>query len=300
MLAVNSEPFDSPDFLYEIKWDGYRCLAYLENNTTVLRSRNLLDITPTFPELAGLHHYVKAGQALLDGEIVIFKEGLPSFAALQARGLATGPAKINRRAQEAPAFFIAFDLLYLKGVPHLREPLEKRKQLLADAAIAGGPLVISEFVLERGRDFFRACAEKGLEGVMAKRLGSPYLPGKRSPHWQKFRHTKEAELIICGYQKGRGGRKLGALILGEKTGQKLIYRGKVGTGFDCREEEQLLKLLTLLEVNNPPLHFPAEKKQNVHWVKPALFCSVSYLGLTEDGLLRHPLYRGISLDKFLK
>ena len=297
MLAVNSEPFDSPDFLYEVKWDGYRCLAYLEANKTVLRSRNQREITPVFPELAGLHNHVRKRPALLDGEIVIFQSGLPSFAALQARAFAADPEKTARLAGKAPALLITFDLLYSGGVSCLREPLEKRKEILAEILVAGGPAVISEFISGRGREFFRACAERGLEGVVAKRLGSPYLPGKRSLCWRKFRHTKEIDLVICGYQKGRGGRKLGSLVVAESAAGKLLYRGKVGSGLDREEERRLLELLPSLEIKTPPLDLPPQEGRGVLWVKPALVCAVNFLGLTGDGLLRHPVYRGLRFDK---
>lgn len=297
MLAVSGKPFDDPNFIYEIKWDGFRCLAYLNKDKTVLRSRNLLDLTPSFPELAGLHRYVKGYPALLDGEIVAFKNGLPSFGALQARGLGSGSPGIKNLAGKEPALFIAFDLLYTGGVSCMEEPLERRKDLLAGSVNAGGPAVVVNFISGAGRDFFQACAAKGLEGVMAKRLGSPYLPGRRSPAWQKFRHVLEAELLICGYQAGRGGRKLGALILGKGTNGKIVYRGKVGTGFSQLEERRLLALLGALGVDEPAVPAPPKEKRLTYWVKPLLTCSVEYLGLTDDGLLRHPLYRGICWDK---
>jgi len=297
MLAVSSKPFDSPDFIYEIKWDGFRCLAYLGKERTVLRSRNLWEMTPAFPELAGLHSFVKGCPALLDGEIVVFKNGLPSFGSLQARALGSDSLRIKQLAGKEPALFIAFDLLYVSGASCLDEPLEKRKDLLARSVAAGGPAVVVEFISGAGRDFFQACAAKGLEGVVAKRLGSPYLPGKRSPAWLKFRHVREMELLICGYQTGRGGRKLGALILGERTNGKTIYRGKVGTGFSRREEEKLLALLDGLAIDEPAVFTPANEGRHICWVRPLLICSVNYLGLTEEGLLRHPLYRGIRWDK---
>ncbi|MEW6423942.1 MAG: non-homologous end-joining DNA ligase [Bacillota bacterium] len=296
MLAVNGEPFDSPDFLYEVKWDGYRCLAYLEDGT-VLRSRNLKDLTPAFPELANLHPLVKKRPALLDGEIVAFKNGLPSFAALQARGRINDPLKIRRMAAVNPAIFVAFDVLYLGGASLLAKPLKERKEILA-GAVGDGPLVISDFVFEKGKEFFEACRERSLEGMVAKHLASPYLPGKRSRYWRKIRSTKEMDLIIFGYEKGRGERKLGALLLADYFAGAFIYRGKVGTGFSKHEEEFLMELLKPLETKHPPgdFLFRANTK-NIHWVKPVLICTVSYLALTEDGLLRQPRYQKMRPDK---
>ncbi|MGB9802691.1 non-homologous end-joining DNA ligase, partial [Desulfofundulus sp.] len=256
MLAVAAEPFDSPDFLYEVKWDGYRVLAYLDG-CTVLRSRNLRDITTTFPELDELHRYVKKLPAIIDGEIVVIQDGLPSFAALQARGRLEDPLKAKNMASRYPAMLMAFDVLYAGGRPFLNEPLCRRKELLAEIVKPGDRVLVSEFVLNQGRAFTAACVARGLEGAMAKHLDSPYLPGRRSSYWRKFRRTREADLVICGYQMGRGQRRLGALVLGGYRGEELVYQGKVGTGFGRDEEEYLLGLLSRLVIPRPALDLPS-------------------------------------------
>ncbi|RKO67547.1 non-homologous end-joining DNA ligase [Desulfofundulus salinus] len=296
MLATSSRPFDSPDFLYEVKWDGYRVLAYLDGGT-LLRSRNLRDITATFPELEELHKCVKKQPAIIDGEIVIFQDGRPSFAALQARGRLEDPLKIKGMARRHPAILMAFDVLYAGGRSLLNEPLRRRKELLAEMIKPGDQVLVSEFVLHQGRAFTAACVARGLEGVMAKHLDSPYLPGRRSPYWRKFRHTKEADLVICGYQAGRGRRRLGALLLGGYRGEELVYQGKVGTGFNREEEEHLLELLSRLVIPRPVLALPPVEARRTIAVEPVLVCAVEYLTLTAGGLLRHCSYRGLRLDK---
>ncbi|MGI6284825.1 non-homologous end-joining DNA ligase [Neomoorella humiferrea] len=297
MLAVAARPFDSPDFIYEVKWDGYRCLAYLDRKT-VLQSRNLLDITPAFPELAGLHRWVGMQPAVLDGEIIIpGEEGRPSFSRLQARGRLADPLKIRQAALQTPAVFVAFDLLYCRGENIMPQPLHWRKGLLQEAVQPGDNLVISSFIETHGTTFFAACARQGLEGVMAKAKESPYLPGRRSSHWRKIRHIRQGEFIIVGYEPGTGGRRLGALILGTYRQGRLVYRGKVGTGFDREEERRLLAELKKLKAVPPPFGEPVPGLTRPRWVEPRLLCTVEYLEQTPDGCLRHPVYRGLRWDR---
>ncbi len=296
MLSISSAPFDSAGHLYEVKWDGYRCLAYLENGT-VLMSRNGVDITGKFPELAGLCNRVKRLPAVLDGEIVVFEEGRPSFARLQSRGRMNGPECTGRASLKRPAVYVVFDVLYSDGENVMGLPLTDRKELLEDTTIPGGELAISQYIIQQGRDFFEACVGKGLEGVVAKKLDSVYLPGRRSTYWQKFRNTKEADLVICGYQYGLGGRKLGSLVLGGYRGGELVYQGKVGTGFNEQEADILLEGLQKLEIRAETLAVPREEKRGTRWVQPALVCSVNYLTITAGGCLRHPVYRGVRWDK---
>ncbi|OAT83579.1 non-homologous end-joining DNA ligase [Desulfotomaculum copahuensis] len=296
MLAVSAAPFDHPEYLYEVKWDGYRALAYLDGDTR-LYSRNRRELTAAFPELTGLHRFVDGQAAILDGEIIVPVDGLPSFNALQSRGRLTDPLKIRRLARESPALYVVFDLLYMHGRSVMDEPLIRRRELLAAILIPGAPAVVSDFVTGDGCAFMAACVSRGLEGVVAKALYGPYRPGMRSRYWCKFRHTREADLIICGYQPGRGGRQLGALVLGGCREGRLVYAGKVGTGFDRAEEGRLLAVLNPLAVPRPLLSLPARESRRTRWVKPVLVCVVEYLALTAEGLLRHPVYRGLRCDK---
>jgi len=297
MLAVSSEPFDSSDYLFEIKWDGYRCLIYLEDNTTILRSRNGFDLSGQFPELAGLHKEVKQQPAILDGEIVVLKNGKPSFSRIQSRGRLKDPIRIGRARAEDPAIFIPFDILYCAGKNIMELTLKTRKERLEESVVNGEAIVTSQYILNEGLKFFAACVEQGLEGVVAKKIDSIYLPGRRSSSWLKFRHTREADLVICGYQPGVSGRRLGSLVLGGYKDGRLVYQGKVGTGFSEQEYEALLDGLRKLEVVQEPLLVPREEKRRTIFVRPSLVCSVEYLTTTGEGYLRHPVYRGIRWDK---
>jgi bifunctional non-homologous end joining protein LigD/DNA ligase-1 len=296
MLAVSSLPFDSDKHLFEIKWDGYRGLAYLDHNT-IIRSRNLIDLTAKFPELGSLHQRIKKRPAILDGEIVVFKAGKPSFAGLQKRGRMEDLKRLSRASIEYPAVFITFDILYSGGSSVMEKSLEERKSLLEDIIGQADELVLSRFILKEGLAYFDACVKEGLEGVIAKRLDGIYLPGRRSNSWQKFKNTREADLVICGYKNGTGGRHLGSLILGGHREGQLVYQGKVGTGFNDKEANLLLDKLAQLEVDKPALVVPLKENKQARWVKPVLVCTVGYLALTSDGYLRHPVYKGLRSDK---
>lgn len=297
MLATSSKPYDSGEHLFEVKWDGYRCLSYLEGNTTVLYSRNGIDLSAKFPELVKLHGRVNSAPAILDGEIVVFKEGKPSFAALQSRGRMKNIKTIGRTSLERPAVFIVFDVLYSGGKSVMDLPLEKRKGLLEEMVDQGAEEIsISQYVHKNGLDLYSACIAQGLEGVMAKKLGSTYLPGRRSPYWHKFRHTREADLVICGYQRG-SSRGLGSLVLGGYREGNLLFQGKVGTGFSEREAAALLEALQKLELSREVVKVPQEERRRTIFVRPLLVCIVDYLTTTSEGYLRHPVYRGIRRDK---
>jgi DNA ligase D-like protein (predicted ligase) len=293
MLAVSSPPFDSSEHLFEVKWDGYRGLAYLDNNT-ILRSRNLTDLTAKFPELGSLHQSVNRLPAILDGEIVVLQGGKPSFAALQARGRANSSTNIP---PASAAVFVVFDVLYAQGESVMHMPLIHRKELLQNMVSEDESLILSRYIHKEGRAYYEACVREGLEGVVAKGLQSPYQPGRRSSSWQKFRHTLEADLVICGFQAGAGGRALGSLILGGYRYGALIFRGKAGTGFTEQEALDLLALLKPLAVDEPVFALPNLQEKHITWVKPALVCAVSYLSLTAGGYLRHPVYKGLRRDK---
>ncbi len=327
MLAVAAEPFDSPAYLFELKWDGLRALAFL-NGGTRLQSRNLREISAQYPELASLHRQVKKPGTILDGEIIALADGKPSFQRLTSRMHTTSPPGIQRGMRENPVLYVAFDLLYYDGRPLLQEPCQKRQEMLQAVVTPGDSLLISTGLPEQGRKLFQLAAERGLEGVMGKEKNSPYLPGKRSPFWKKIRVTRSAPFVICGYTTNPAGRRdLSALILGayasESRGRAptravLLPCGLVGAGFSQEEIDHLLSMLRPLATEAPPftggglsfssgdLSFSGSDQpfsgrhprkagggMQVHWVRPELVCEVEYLEITGSGQLRHPLYRGL-------
>jgi len=297
MLAVAAEPFDHPDYVFEVKWDGYRCLAYLEAGNTTLMSRNLKNITPHFPDLSDMHRQVRNHPVVLDGEIIVLKDGRPSFAALQSRAKLTDRQRVSLAAQNLPAVYMAFDIIYSRGISLIELPLHERLEELKAVVGSGRSVVVSDGVRGEGRAFFQACVEKGLEGMMAKRLDGRYLPGTRSTLWKKIRATREADLVICGYLGGKGGRRLGSLVLGAWNGKEYVYQGLVGTGFDRAVEEELLSKLAAIGTDGKILAAKELAGRTVHWAEPVLVCRVEFLTFTGQGLLRHPVYRGLRDDK---
>lgn len=296
MLAVKADPFDSEDFLYEIKWDGYRALAYLSDKTTIY-SRNQLELTQSFPDLQGLHLRVKQKPVILDGEIVVLQDGKPSFSTLQARGKVSDPLKIKRFSKQTPATFVAFDVLFCNGENVISLPTRQRKKVLEEVIEQGPDLIISQYVVGSGHEFFAVVNAAGLEGMVAKKLDSPYLPGKRSGYWKKIRKVHSTELVICGWDKGEGHRSLGSLILAGYKDGAWVYMGKVGTGFTKEEEQRLLQHLRSLEVQTPVFAGSGEEFRHTAWVRPELVCEVNFSEVSPEGRLRHPSYKGIRPDK---
>jgi bifunctional non-homologous end joining protein LigD len=286
MLAGSaSDPFDDPAWAFELKWDGYRALALVTPEGTELRSRGGLDITPTYPDLADLRRAVMCEEAILDGEVVVLDEGgRPSFGALQEGS--------------GPFTYMAFDLLYadgewLTGLPWA----ERRERLAAAVSPESGPrLVISDHVPERGRDLYRAAEERGIEGIVAKRMSSAYQAGRRSGDWLKLKIRPDAVVTIGGFTEGGGSRRgtLGALIVGEETGEGLRYLSHVGSGFSDALARRLWDRLRAMQVPESPFDAPVPRADaRPRWVRPELRCEVSYAERTSGGHLRAPVFHGL-------
>lgn len=292
MLAVTAEPFDSPDYFFEIKWDGERCLAFL-TATTRLQSRNRRDITAQYPELATIHRQLRQTGVVLDGEIIALENGQPSFFRLQSRMHASSEQRIRQGRLTNPVVYVVFDLLYAEGKPLLHLPLYQRRELLDSLLLPMDHLIISTALPEQGRALYRQIAALGLEGIVGKEINSPYLPGKRSPTWKKSRVTNSANFVICGYTTNPQGREdLSALVIGAYDEKALLSYGLVGTGFSQAEITHLLALFSPLTNKQSPLVNPP-RLTSVTWLDPHLVCEVEYLQVTADHRLRHPLYKGL-------
>lgn len=292
MLAVSAPPFDDPDYHFELKWDGLRCLAFL-TNTTRLQSRSGRIISGQYPELADLHQQVKANDVVLDGEIIALADGKPSFFRLQSRMHTTSAAGIREARRTNPVLYVAFDLLYLKGESVMNRPLATRQELLHSVVVPGPHFLISTPIPHAGTALFARAAALGLEGVVGKDKNSPYLPGKRSPYWKKARVVKNNDFVICGYTTNPHGRPgLAAILVGLYAGEQLRSYGLVGTGFSQSEINHLLSLFAGLRRTEPPLAAPPTLA-NLHWLEPRLVCEVEYFAITPDRRLRHPRYKGL-------
>ena len=291
MLAYSSPPFDSPRHLFEIKWDGTRCLLFFQDQGIRLQNRRLQDITPRYPDLAGLHRQFNGRNAILDGELVVLSEGRADFRKLQQREQVADPMKIGLVAKQIPATYIVFDVLYRDDETCLHLPLSRRKEILADLLEESGQMVESGYVEARGLSFYREVVARGLEGVMAKALDSPYLIGKRSRHWFKIKPRGKAICFIVGYSEGHGARAdfFGSLALATREGQGWRFRGMVGSGFNAAELQEIKTRLTALTQSSPTVP-PDEAPRGITWVKPELRCEVTFQEQTPRGYFRAPAF----------
>lgn len=304
MLATSIEkPFDSEEWLYEIKWDGYRSVAFIQQGKLRLVSRNQNDQTAQFSELGDIPNYICARNAVIDGEVVaIDEQGRPSFSLMQQRtGIRHGRFKAPGR-HDVPVLYYAFDLIYVDGYDLHKVSLEDRKRLLQDIVLPGDNLRYSDHQIGQGAALFQVAAQRGLEGIVAKRRNSCYEE-RRTREWLKIKITKEIDAVIGGYTEPEGSREyFGSLILGlyNNKGQ-LIHVGQVGTGFDRKMLADIWKLLRKLEQENP-FYGPVDAGRKVHWIKPELVASVRFTEWThetnEGGVkLRAPVFLGIREDK---
>ena len=302
MLATSAdEPFDDPEWLFELKLDGYRMLAIGGGGEALLLTRNGHDATASFPDIARSLRKLPYEHVVLDGEVVVHDEaGFPSFQGLQRRARLSRPLDIRRAAVESPASFYAFDLIGLDDHDVRPLPLIERRRLLARVVPPAGPIRLSEHFEGLGSALYRHVQELGLEGVMAKRADSPYV-GERSPHWLKIHAAREACFVIVGYTRPKGHRAgFGALHLaaysdseaGDENPPGLEYAGRVGTGFDDRGLAKLRASLDEIARADSPLDTAPVGAEHV-WVEPELVARVRYKEITDEGLLRHPVFLGL-------
>jgi bifunctional non-homologous end joining protein LigD len=299
MAQLVREPFDDEGWLFEVKWDGHRCLAAL-GDATRLTSRTARDVTAQFPELDDLHRQLAARNAVVDGEIVAFdQDGQPSFQRMQDR-FHRSPEELARHRGRVPIQFLAFDLLWLDGEPLLELPMADRRERLAEVLVPRDDVRISQSVRGRGTAFFQQIKGLGLEGVVAKRLASQYRPGTRSLDWRKVKAVRRQDCVIVGWTRGKGGRSstLGSLLLAVYEDGQPRYVGNVGTGFTHSFLERLLPDLREREQERPTVEVdPDPRLRDVRWLRPELVCEVEYLRWTADGRLRAPSFKGIRTDK---
>jgi bifunctional non-homologous end joining protein LigD len=314
-------PFNGDAWYFEIKWDGVRAIAYVDEDLS-LRSRNDRELAGQFPELAELLNL--APHTVLDGEIVVMSGGKPDIQALLPR-LQAGTGRSPPPDVKNPVTYIVFDILEKDKKMLLDLPFSERRKILEKSVKEGPHVILSVPVEARGEDYYKAAIARGLEGVMAKRGDSPYEPGQRSGAWLKIKAEKTCDCVIAGYTPGQGGRgpTFGALLLGlyeqgenARVGKrisspkkklsvppasgddnrKLVYIGKVGTGFSDRDLEKLLKTFSPLETRTPQLA-GVEKAEPVIWLEPALVCEVAYQMVTRDKKLRIPRFIRMRPDR---
>jgi bifunctional non-homologous end joining protein LigD len=305
MLAtLIDEPFNAAEWLYEIKWDGYRALSFIDGDTVRLLSRNQNEMTAQYPELRDLSEHVRARRAIIDGEIVALDdEGRPSFSLMQQRtGIGTQGRRVGRADISIPIVYYAFDLLYLDGYDLRRVDLEKRKELLSKILAADTLVQYSEHFPD-GNALYKVAKQRGLEGIVAKRRRSCYLE-KRSREWLKIKITQRQECVIGGYTDPKGSREhFGSIILGLYDDKgRLIHVGQAGSGFTFATHEDMWQRLKKIQTDRSPFSGKVETSRKNHWVEPELVAEIKFTEWTHetsDGgvKLRAPVYEGLRFDK---
>ena len=300
MLAtLVDKNFDDDDWIYEVKWDGYRALGFLNKGNVELKSRNNKDFNEKFYLIYNTLKKWKIN-AIVDGEIVVVNDqGLPSFGSLQ-----------NWRSEaDGQLVYYLFDILWLEGRDLTGLSLIERKAILKSIIPELDDIRLSDNFPANGDEFFNSVKKMGMEGIMAKRKDSSYLPGERSKDWLKIKSNKRQEMVIGGYTKNNDTSKpFSSLLLGVYKGNKLVYTGKVGTGFDIKTQTEMLKQFKPLIIDKPPFENtpdvnkpsrfqPHPPHAEAVWLKPKLVCEVSFAEMTADGIMRHPSFEGMRVDK---
>jgi DNA ligase D-like protein (predicted ligase) len=288
MLAYSrDDPFDSEEFSFEVKWDGTRAVAWAGEGDPHFQNRRLRSIAYRYPEIEPEVN----GPAILDGEIVVMDEGKPSFARLQQREHVSEGFRAGLLAEQLPATYVVFDILHWKDRSLVKLPLEERRAVLEEVVTPNEHVYLSEPIRKTGVALFEVAKERGLEGVMAKKLGTPYEIGKRVDYWLKIKTYVPQNCVVAGLTIGTGWREpyFGALMLGAYHQGELRFIGRVGTGFDRTKLEEIAALARPFEGTNP---FPEEPSGEPvkYWMKPALVAEVKYLEFTSEGKLRAPVF----------
>jgi bifunctional non-homologous end joining protein LigD len=296
-------PPDEDAWAYEIKWDGVRALAYNDSGHLHLESRNLRDITSHYPELRALGPELGSTDAILDGEIVAFdEEGRPSFERLQSRMHLASEAQIRRRMATTPVTYLLFDLLYLEGRSLLDLPYTERRERLEELGLDGPSWQTPSYHRGDGKALLELSRERGLEGLVAKRLDSRYVPGRRTRAWLKVKNVQSQEFVIGGWLPGQGRREgtLGAVLVGYHVpgdgDRSLRYAGRVGSGFSEEMLGQLIEQLEPLRRKDSPFEGRQPPKEAI-FVDPRLVCEVEFREWTAARTLRAPVYKGLLEDK---
>ena len=287
MLARGGgHPFDDVNYGFEVKWDGLRCLV-IADEPYRLQNRHLKLISDQFPELDFRH--IPLG-TVIDGEIIALKDGVPSFYALQRRGQMRSTTKIEFAANLNPVTFMAFDLLYEEGKKITKQPLHERRQRLEEIIVANphDQLRLSDQIIEQGSNYFESVAERGLEGMIAKRLDSPYLEGKRTSGWTKVVAWQTKPLQVLGYVKERNADRIDKIAVGRKQGNSWVYLGKLG---HLSEDDSVL-LYDTMKNARPLSPIPEGAPSGVQWREVDLRCHTRFFQDTVSGRLRHASFRG--------
>ena len=289
LISEMREAFDDPGYIYELKLDGERCVAYLDKGATTLQNKRGLILNSRYPELSGIHKTAKV-KCILDGELAVLVDGKPDFSEIQRRSLLSNKFRVELASQKHPACFTAFDILYFYDKPVMDLPLMKRKGLLEQAIQENGTLAVSRYIEEKGMLLYSFAADQGLEGVVAKMKSSLYYPGKRTKDWIKFKNLLDDDFVICGYIEKENN--VVSVVLGQYADRQLKYMGHVTLGVS---REAYTKIRSIAD--SPSAPFEVKGNENAVWLNPELVCTVKYMERTATGMLRQPVFKGLRDDK---
>lgn len=291
-LTLVKKPFDHEDFFFEIKWDGIRCLTYIQHNKILLKSRKGKVINNAFPEFLSLPLFLKGEDFILDGEICILSEkGHPRFQKILSAFRLQDTSRINKRRENEPATYIVWDLLYLDGRDRRFDPLEKRRTLLSEVVTESPHLLISKAISSQGKALFTAAKEEGLEGIVAKKKKTPYL-SSANQYWLKIKCFQYLQACILGYYP----EKKGIFLVGRIKEEGFEYFGEISSSLSQDRLISTYEILGTLSIPNPIYPIPSKKK-GVVWVKPILYCYIRYLESTRKNKLRQAIITEILGEK---
>lgn len=296
LIGTDGEAFDDPNFIYEMKWDGDRCIAYLDpkEGTTLINKRQVR-MLPKVPELSEIHKQVKK-RCILDGELAMMIGGKPNFSGIQRRSLMNNKFKIELDARQHPASFIAFDILYYDKNDLTLLPLIKRKEYLQKVFKKETERVaISRYIEGKGIAFYKLAEEQELEGIVAKRKDSIYIQGKRTKDWIKIKNMQDDDFVVCGYIFKENN--MISLVLGQYSNEELIYMGHVTLGVNGKPFEHIRRQKS---ISNHPFdeNIPEGNGNDLaEWLEPKLVCTVKFMERTASGSIRQPVFKGLRMDK---
>ncbi|MFT5891545.1 MAG: bifunctional non-homologous end joining protein LigD [Dokdonia sp.] len=294
LIGENQEAFDSPEYIYELKLDGERCIAYLDKEGTDLRNKRNVKVLVKVPELSTMHKQVKC-RCILDGELIVIKDGKPNFYEILKRSTLSNTFKIKLAAAKLPASFTAFDILYYKDHSVTDLPLLERKKLLEKVIKENERFAISRYIEGEGIQFYQLAKTNDLEGIVAKRKDSKYYQDKKTKDWIKFKYILDDDFVVCGYiLKGRG---VISIVIGQYSGNELTYKGHVTLGISSEDYRRIES--TPKQDYHPFANLPIGN-DNAVWIEPNLVCVVKFMMKTVNGGLRQPVFKGLRNDKYPK
>ena len=291
LIGEMQEAFNSPDYIYELKLDGERCVAYLDKDGTELRNKRNIKMLVKVPELSNIHKQVKH-RCILDGELIVIKEGKPDFYEIQRRSLMSNSFKIQLASTKLPASFTAFDILYYKDHSVTDLPLMERKKLLEKVVKENERIAVSRYIEERGIEFYQLAKQNELEGIVAKSKDSKYYFAKRTKDWIKIKYLLDDDFVVCGYILKSGG--VISIVLGQYLDKILLYKGHVTLGVST-EDFKLIQ--SIPRISTHPFNELPSGNENAMWIELSLVCTVKFMMRTSTGSMRQPVFKGLRDDK---